>query len=67
MQHLLHVKEPELVEDKLDLSSRRLNSGRELKSERNGKLSQSDEELKIVLERMDTKEKELQKLEGSSS
>uniref|UniRef100_A0A6N2K228 Uncharacterized protein n=1 Tax=Salix viminalis TaxID=40686 RepID=A0A6N2K228_SALVM len=35
MQHLLHVKEPELVEDKLDLSSRRLNSGRELKSDRN--------------------------------
>ncbi|KAB5513906.1 hypothetical protein DKX38_027812 [Salix brachista] len=99
MQHLLHVKEPELVEDKLDiqklkyeqrqsdnmtfeliqqplgepsddfgcsLSSWRLNSGRELKSERNGKLSQSDEELKIVLERMDTKEKELKNLKEAA-
>uniref|UniRef100_A0A6N2KJ94 Uncharacterized protein n=1 Tax=Salix viminalis TaxID=40686 RepID=A0A6N2KJ94_SALVM len=61
MQHLLHVKEPELVEDKLDLSSRRLNSGRELKSDRN-----RNEELKIVLERMETKEKELKNLKEAA-
>ena len=48
------------------LGSRRLNSGRELQSERNGKLSQSDEELKIVLEKMDTKEKELKNLKEAS-
>ncbi|KAJ6354658.1 hypothetical protein OIU77_005293 [Salix suchowensis] len=48
------------------LSSWRLNSGRERKRERNGKLSQSDEELKIVLERMDTKEKELKNLKEAA-